>query len=322
MAQHPISPSAAKAADTTSAGVIAAALSFAWLAAVGVFFWVLPPQISTAEGFDSLRLVLLLVAIFTPVAMIWVAAAAAKSARIARAESFRMQAAIDAMRQKIQTEKAIKQVTVAEKPAEKPATTPAGYTPRPARRRVISKLIVPQPAPVASDQPRLALGTRPEDMDPPLQRPDLVRALNFPDDEHDEEGFAALRRALRDRNSRKLVQASQDVLTLLSQDGIFMDELEAEPGTAGLWRRFAGGERGKSIDRLGAVRTKEPLMLAAGRMREDTIFRDAVHHFLRRFDQMLLVFAEHATDDDLLELSETRTARAFMLLARATGTFD
>ncbi len=162
----------------------------------------------------------------------------------------------------------------------------------------------------------------------PAKGPDVeleyynFQALNFPNDEHDTDGFAALRRALRDRTARRLVQASQDVLTLLSQDGIYMDDLRPDPVSAEMWRRFAGGERGKGMDRLGAIRDRSSLALAAGRMREDAIFRDAVHHFLRRFDEMLVTFEEHATDTDLLQLAETRTSRAFMLLARATGTFD
>jgi len=57
-------------------------------------------------------------------------------------------------------------------------------------------------------------------------------------------------------------------------------------------------------------------------MRADTIFRDAVHHFLRKFDQTLVEFEKVATDQDIADLADTRTARAFMLLGRATGVFD
>jgi hypothetical protein len=149
----------------------------------------------------------------------------------------------------------------------------------------------------------------------------MIRALHFPDDESDTEGFAALRRALRDRGARKLVQASQDVLTLLSQDGIYMDDLRTEPVGADMWRRFAQGERGAAVAKLGTVRDGDTLDVATARMREDTIFRDAVHHFLRRFDQMLVIFEEQATDTDILAMADTRTARAFVLLGRATGTF-
>jgi len=56
-----------------------------------------------------------------------------------------------------------------------------------------------------------------------------------------------------------------------------------------------------------------------GRIR---FFRDAVHHFLRRFDQTFARFESHASDQDIAALSDTRTARAFMLLGRVTGTFD
>jgi pimeloyl-ACP methyl ester carboxylesterase len=155
-----------------------------------------------------------------------------------------------------------------------------------------------------------------------VKRPDLIRALHFPDNADDAAGFTALRRALRDHGARRLVQASQDVLTLLAQDGIYMDDLRPDPANADLWRRFAQGVRGQSLDQLGAVRDPAVLALVGARMRQDTIFRDAVHHFLRLFDEFLVRFEQPATDTELLKLAETRTARAFMLLGRASRTFD
>lgn len=271
---------------------------------------------------------MMLIAIFMPIGLIWVAAVVARSARTVREQSFRVQTAIDNLRQmqmaqvamQATAEPSVDQLRV-ELALNSDSTEPAvsGFT----SRREVSRLIVPHAAPqVPVDQPALALGTSSEDMNPPLERLDLIQALNFPNDEHDTAGFSALRRALRDRTARRLVQASQDVLTLLSQDGIYMDDLRPDPISAEMWRRFAGGERGKAMDRLGGVRDRSSLALTAGRMREDTIFRDAVHHFLRRFDEMLVAFEEQAADTDLLELAETRTSRAFMLLARTTGTFD
>ncbi len=305
---------------------IAAGLALGWIVTVGLFFWLLPPARQPGESFDSLRFVLMLIAIFMPVAMIWVAAAAARSARIMREESFRVQSAIDGMRQTYLAEraKAASEPVMEKKLDEIAEATKKTETAmsRFASRREVSRMIVPQPAPQPADQQNLPLGTSAEDMDPPLERPDLIRALNFPDDENDRDGFAALRRALRDRNARKLVQASQDVLTLLSQDGIYMDDMRPDPASASLWRRFAKGERGPTMETLGAIRDRAAIALTTGRMREDAIFRDTVHHFLRKFDQMLVTFEDRATDTDMLELAETRTARAFMLLGRATGTFD
>lgn len=57
-------------------------------------------------------------------------------------------------------------------------------------------------------------------------------------------------------------------------------------------------------------------------MKQDPVFRDAVHHFLRQFDRTLVDFEQNATDEEIAQMSETRTARAFMLLGRVTGTFD
>ncbi|WP_322890356.1 MULTISPECIES: hypothetical protein [unclassified Yoonia] len=290
----------------------AVGLSVLWVAGVALAFWLWPSQ---AGG---LRHVVMLLVMAVPVGMGWFALVNARAVRRMAAETRRLQAAL-AMLQKAIID--AQPPPAAPPPVTEPKPDPA--TSRFASRREVSRLIVPRAAPQRQpDQPALALGPGPEDDDPPLERPDLVRALNFPENQDDTEGFAALRRALRDRGARRLVQASQDVLTLLSQDGIYMDDLRPDPASADLWRRFAKGERGHSMDGLGAVRDHAALSLVAARMREDTIFRDAVHHFMRRFDEILVTFEEHATDTDLLELAETRTARAFMLLGRASRTFD
>jgi hypothetical protein len=57
-------------------------------------------------------------------------------------------------------------------------------------------------------------------------------------------------------------------------------------------------------------------------MKTDMVFRDAVHHFLRKFDHTFADMEEGLTDQEIAALTDTRTARAFMLLGRVTGTFD
>jgi len=171
-------------------------------------------------------------------------------------------------------------------------------------------------------EPLLALGTPPEEVRAPLSVPDFIRALQFPSDADDHEGFRALRLALEDRTTAKLIRAAQDVLTLLSQEGIYMDDLTPDRARPEVWRRFAAGERGRSVAALGGVRDRSSLALTAGRMREDTVFRDAGHHFLRSFDKTFAAFEPAATDEELSDLADTRTARAFMLFGRVTGTFD
>lgn len=310
--------------------IIALVLSLGWMALVGLFFVLLPPGVSAEDRFDSLRFVLILLAIFMPVAMIWMATAASRSARIMREESSRLQAAIDGMRKTYIENRAgtgnTLQPTVEKKLNEiaqatrKTETTVATFA---SSRPPAQKLQITNVRPVsADDQPALALGTSAEDIAAPLPNHDLIRALNFPDNDQDQRGFDALRRALKDRNARQLVQAAQDILTLLSQDGIYMDDLRPDRARPEIWRRFANGERGRAMASLGGVRDRSSLALTSGRMREDTIFRDAAHHFLRRFDKTLIAFEQGATDEEISALSETRTARAFMLLGRVTGAFD
>jgi len=334
MAQRRSKPIFVNDTGISTTEVFALILSVLWMAGVGLFFLLVPPRTNPDVEFDSLRIVLILMAIFLPVAMIWVAAAASRSARIMRDESRRLQTAIDGIRETYLQDRAAQQqnpTSVKESPSvgEKlqeiaqatqkadvpPLATFASKREGPPQTTIVKKQIV-------DDQPALELGTTAEDLAPPLPNVDLVRALNFPDTDQDAEGFAALRRALKDRNARHLVQASQDMLTLLSQDGIYMDDLRPDRARPEIWRRFAQGVRGRTMASLGGVRDRSSLALTAGRMREDTIFRDAAHHFLRRFDQMLVSFEPNAADADLIALSETRTARAFMLLGRVTGAFD
>ena len=101
-----------------------------------------------------------------------------------------------------------------------------------------------------------------------------------------------------------------------------MDDLVPEMPRPELWRRFAGGERGRSIADLGGIRDRSALALTAARMKSDPVFRDAAHHFLRSFDRTFALIEPNASDSDLAALSDTRSARAFMLLGRVTGTFD
>jgi hypothetical protein len=178
----------------------------------------------------------------------------------------------------------------------------------------------PPPPPAREEQPSFALVDAPEPS-AEVTIEDFIVALNFPETAEDREGFRALRRAMQDRRAAELITASQDILTLLSQEGIYMDDLTPDRARPEIWRRFAEGSRGKPVATLGGIRDRSCLALTAARMRNDPVFRDAAHHFLRKFDKVFGEFEKHATDAEIAALSETRTARAFMLLGRVTGIF-
>ncbi len=192
-------------------------------------------------------------------------------------------------------------------------------------RPALSDAAAPDQAP-AEAQPVLALGT-PDGASSGIRAPvtvdDFLRALNFPDTVDDRAGFDALRAGLADPRAARVIRAAQDVLTLLSEDGIYMDDLMPPPRLpeAELWRRFARGERGRSVAGLGGVEDPASLERTAARMREDAVFRDVAHHFLRHFDRMIEALEPNVTDAELAQLAETRSARAFMLLGRVSGSF-
>lgn len=313
----------------SASDVLAVSLSGIWILSVGAAF--LFAGRAETPRLDTLQFVMTLMAIFLPVAMIWVAAMAMKSGRIMREESARLQTAIDAMRQtyvqsqqgpvavKPDVERKLEEIAAAQRKAE---TAIATFTSIRPDSQVLSSSTTALPQTILpQEQGNLALGTPAEELAAPVNIPDFIRALNFPENAEDRDGFRALRRALQDRQTAQLVQASQDVLTMLSQDGIYMDDLRPDRARPEIWRKFAKGERGRAIAGLGGVRDRSCLALAAGRMRQDQIFRDSVHHFLRLFDKTFAGFETTASDQDIAQLSDTRTARAFMLLGRVTGTF-
>lgn len=311
--------------------MIAAAFSVLWLVGSAVYFLSLPAADETAGGPGFLVSV---VAIFVPVAMIWVAATSVRTARMVREDSQRLQAALNAIRQAqiaqaqrgaVPLDGAIqKKLDEIAETAKKTETALATFhTIRMSDPRQMTPTAPVAAAPDSGgDQGALELGTPAEALATPLAHGDFIRALHFPETAEDEAGFAALRRALKDRKAAQLIQAAQDVLTLLSQDGIYMDDLHPDRARPEVWRQFAQGVRGREVAALGGVRDRSSLALTAARMKQDPIFRDAVHHFLRRFDQLFAAFAEEATDAEITALAETRTARAFMLVGRVAGTFD
>jgi hypothetical protein len=314
--------------------ITAGVLSLIWAISVLTYVFTSPP----GDDMRTLGLVMTLLIVFLPLALIWAAVITLRSVRDLRAEAARLQQAVDAMRasyvqtaaqveaaaMKPSVEKKIDQIAAQTREAQTVLATftsrrDAGLTQPSADRK--AALAVPKPDPEA-EQPGLALGTPADALRPPLSVGDFIRALQFPETPEDKEGFRALRLALEDREVAKLIRAAQDVLTLLSQEGIYMDDLRPEMARPDLWRRFAAGERGRTVAAVGGIRDRSSLALTASRMREDTIFRDAAHHFLRTFDKVFQAFERNASDAELADLADTRTARAFMLFGRVAGVFD
>jgi hypothetical protein len=310
------------------AEVVAILLSVFWLLLVLALYLLAPADQGLAHWTPTLLTAL---AVALPLVLIWVTASGLRSARQMRSECQRLQAAIDGLRHSYlshaQLSDATDSPTVNQKLAEIAETarkTETALATFQSSRTAAARPAVPPEATrlATEDQGSLALGTSAEDMALPLPTGQFIRALNFPETAEDQEGFAALRAALKDRKAAQVVQAAQDVLTLLSQDGIYMDDLRPDMARPEIWRQFAQGTRGRAVAALGGVRDRTSLALTSARMKQDPIFRDAAHHFLRRFDRMFAEFEARASDSEITSLGDTRTARAFMLVGRVAGTFD
>lgn len=317
------------------AEVVALMLSLLWLGLVVAFAFYLKPEDGVKQTASAITVVVAVVAVLMPLALIWVAAVMARSSRAIREETTQMRAALDGLKNSYalqaqaaqitsptSVEAKLQKVEAAQKQAEEViATFSSSREPEGTPSDVKAALLPPEVAP--EEQPSLALGTPAEELSgPPISVADFIKAMNFPEDEHDAEGFRALRLALKDRKLSKLIRASEDLLTLLAHDGIYMDDLRPDRAKPEIWRRFAKGERGRTVAALAGVRDRSCLALTAGRMKSDAVFRDAAHHFLRQFDTTFAEFEQNASDQEIGELAETRTARAFMLLGRVSGTFD
>lgn len=209
-------------------------------------------------------------------------------------------------------------------PMIRPTAAPREPKPAPAPPpRVKNQPVQPVAASVAPSegQGSLALNDERPRTGKPLSTDDLIVAINFPADENDTAGIRAMRVALQDAVHGQLVLACQDVLTLLGQDGIYMDQSAAPGVRPGHWRRFAEGIRGSDIAPLAQIASPDLIAHLKDRMRADTIFRDSVQHFLRLFDRMLCDLIPAMSDGALNRLTETRSARAFMLLGAVLGAF-
>ncbi len=186
------------------------------------------------------------------------------------------------------------------------AAPPAPLIPAPAPKRGPEQEPAPPPAEVA---------------EPGVPWDVLVRALDFPRDAEDRAGFRALREANRHSSIGQTLRAAEDLLTLLSGVGVYMDDLEPTPVEPDAWRRYIAGERGSEVAGAGGITDADVLGRTRALLEGDPIFRDTAQHFLRRFDAILAEFVRDADDDALRALIDTRSARAFMLLGRLRGRF-
>lgn len=286
--------------------VVGAAVTAAWLLLVAAF-WI-------AGGTTGGPRLWSVVGAVLPLALIWLAVGLARAIATLRAEALELRAELARMQARAEG------TAGADLPPQPTMIAPT----RPAAAPVAAPTPARPAAPARASDPRqntLHLDPPPA---PRVAPEDLVRALNFPDGPDDTRAIQALRAALADPETKRLIRAAQDVVTLLAQQGVYMDDLPAvaAPGPAGaLWRRYATGARGEAVAGLRAASDPAVAEALAAVLRRDDIFRDAVQHFLRQFDRALTRLAAELDDEGLGALADSRSGRAFACLGQASGLF-
>jgi len=287
--------------------------SLLWCAAVAIWGF----AAMAGGGGGILMLFGLAAAALMPVALLWsvVRLHDLLAARLDAPE--RLEARVAVLERDLRAQ--VKRVQMAEgqirKLQERPNPAPAAPPPAARPTGTSAPATEPQPEPQAS----LPLTGGAENL-PQLSLDETIRALNFPHDANDTDGFAVLSRALATRDLAKLLQASEDCLNLLAHEGLYMDDLMPAAASAEEWRQFSKGGRARAdLLPLRGITDSKALDAVRGKMRSDQIFRDTALHFQRHFDQILQKLAPAADESALLRLMDTRSGRAFVLLTQVSG---
>lgn len=109
----------------------------------------------------------------------------------------------------------------------------------------------------------------------------------------------------------------------LRHDKVFLEDLSVEHVSAPLWARFSRGERGGDLVSLAGISDDVSAAIVRARLRNAKGFRTLSLRLMIAYARLL----ERAVDDmgvdqRLVELAETRSGRAFMLIGGLTGTFE
>lgn len=303
--------------------LIGLAASAAWLALAGLFAAFVP---GNGAGW-----LVWTVGFVMPLALIWLAVWSARSLSLLRQEAGDLRALLAQMRDggvsgPVQSARPVDSRPGPAATQDAFADSGSGRGPAALPPSAGARMATRRPAPAASRPVAAAAQDGRQaslQLDSPamteLTAPELYFALNFPDGPEDREAIRCLRLALSDPGMARLIRAAQDVVTLLAGQGVYMDELRIPETDPDLWHRFAEGARGEAIAGLAVIGDDAALHIAGEMLRGDEVFRDVAHHFLRHFDRLLNRKAQDEGPQLLAVLAETRSGRAFLLLAQVTG---
>lgn len=157
----------------------------------------------------------------------------------------------------------------------------------------------------------------------PLDWPSLLSTLDLPEARSDT-ARALQSAALNDRGISETLALAGEVQESLAEEGLFLQDLAPIHASAASWRSYADGKRTKKLTHeMAGIKDDVALTLAQTRLRSEPAFRDLALRFVASYQRLIARGAgEEGAGARLLELAETKSGRAFLLLGQLTGAFE
>jgi len=145
----------------------------------------------------------------------------------------------------------------------------------------------------------------------------FTRAANFPESEEDIETLDALYDVLTDPEAASLLQCAEDTLASLADIDLYMEDFTPRLVPVTVWQGHLDGSGGEAIDGVDAPVEQSRIR---AKLKGDKGFEHLCAKFMDRYEDMGRRLMNETDEKKLIvDLSNTRTGRAYLMIAEAAG---
>lgn len=147
----------------------------------------------------------------------------------------------------------------------------------------------------------------------------FVRAANFPESEEDIETLDALYDVLTDPESASLLQCAEDTLASLADIDLYMEDFMPQMMPVSVWKNHLDGT-GDGKDPIKGIHAPIEQSRIRAKLKSDSGFEHLCAKFMDRYEDMKRRMLSETDEERLVvDLSNTRTGRAYLMIADAAG---
>ena len=145
----------------------------------------------------------------------------------------------------------------------------------------------------------------------------FTRAANFPESEEDVETLDALYDVLTDPEAASLLQCAEDTLASMADIDLYMEDFVPRLVPVKTWKNHLDGSGGDRIDGIDAPVEQSRIR---AKLSADKGFEHLCAKFMDRYEDMGRRLLNETDDEKLIvDLSNTRTGRAYLMISEAAG---